>query len=148
MSRALTPYLGDGVGRAVFSAGVLGAGMVAAIVATLALAWGVGEVAGYRRSLNLRPAQATWFYGVYGGCVVGCALLVLVWPDLVALNVGVQIMNALLLPLVLGFLVALARMALPPAVRLRGWYMGLVVVVVGITTVFGVFGGFQGLVTG
>ena len=145
MSQALTPFLGDGVGKAVFSAGVLGAGMVAAIVATLALAWGVGEVAGYRRSLNLRPAQATWFYGVYGGCVVGCALLVLVWPDLVALNVGVQIMNALLLPLVLGFLVALAVRALPPAHRLQGWYFWVVVVTIGITTVFGVFGGFQGL---
>jgi len=42
LSEALTPYLGGGLGRAVFSAGVLGAGMVAAIVATLALAWGVG----------------------------------------------------------------------------------------------------------
>ena len=145
LSAALTPFLGDGVGKAVFSAGVLGAGMVAAIVATLALAWGVGEVAGYRRSLNLRPAQATWFYGVYGGCVVGCAVLVLVWPDLVALNIGVQIMNALLLPLVLGFLVALAVRALPAAHRLQGWYFWVVVVTVGITTVFGVFGGFQGL---
>ena len=145
MSQALTPYLGTGVGRAVFSAGVLGAGMVAAIVATLALAWGVGEVAGYRRSLNLRPAQASWFYGVYCGCVAVCALLVLAWPDLVALNVGVQIMNALLLPLVLGFLVALAVRALPPAVRLQGWYFWVVLVVIGVTTVFGVFGGFQGL---
>ena len=145
MSQALTPYLGDGVGRAVFSAGVLGAGMVAAIVATLALAWGVGEVAGYRRSLNLRPAQATWFYGVYCGCVVLCAVLVLVWPDLVALSVHVQIMNALLLPLVLGFLVALAVRALPPAMRLRGPYLWIVLVVIGVTTVFAVFGGLQDL---
>ena len=146
MSQALTPFLGDGVGKAVFSAGVLGAGMVAAIVATLALAWGVGEVAGYRRSLNLRPTKAIWFYGVYSGCVVGCGLLVLIWPDLVALNIGVQIMNALLLPLVLGFLVMLAVRALPPAHRLQGWYLWVVVIVVGITTVFGVFGGFQGLI--
>jgi len=120
--------------------------MVAAIVATLALAWGVGEVAGYRRSLNLRPTKAIWFYGVYSGCVVGCGLLVLIWPDLVALNIGVQIMNALLLPLVLGFLVMLAVRALPPAHRLQGWYLWVVVIVVGITTVFGVFGGFQGLI--
>ena len=144
MSQALTPFLGDGMGRLVFSVGVLGAGMVAAIVATLALAWGVGEVTGYRRSLELGPRQASWFYGVYAVCVVGCAGLVAIWPDLVALNVGVQIMNALMLPLVLGFLIALAVRALPPQHRLRGWYLWTVCIVVGLTTLLGVFGGLSG----
>ena len=104
-----------------FGLGVLGAGMVAAIVVSLALAWGLGEVAGYRRSLEQHPLQARWFYGVYAVCVVGGAVLVAVWPNLVSLNVGVQVMNALLLPLVLGFLIALAVKALPrgaPAARL------------------------------
>ena len=64
LSTALTPFLGDVLGKAVFSAGVLGAGMVAAVVATLALAWGIGEVTDYNRSLNLRPRQARGFYGV------------------------------------------------------------------------------------
>ena len=144
MSQALTPFLGDNAGKLVFSMGVLGAGMVAAIVATLALAWGVGEVAGYRRSLELRPTQAGWFYGIYAACVVCCAVLVGIWPNLVALNVGVQIMNALLLPLVLGFLIALAVRALPAEHRLRGPYFWVVCVVVGLTTLLGVFGGFSG----
>ena len=144
MSQALTPFLGQGAGRLVFSLGVLGAGLVAAIVASLAAAWGVGEVAGYRRSLELRPLQARWFYGVYSGCVVAGAVLVAVWPNLVSLNVGVQVMNALLLPLVLGFLVALAVFGLPGERRLRGWYMWVVIVVAGLTTALGVFGGFSG----
>ena len=144
MSQALTPFLGEGAGRLVFSLGVLGAGLVAAIVASLALAWGVGEVAGYQRSLELRPLQARWFYGVYGGCVVAGAVLVAVWPNLVSLNVGVQVMNALLLPLVLGFLIALAVFGLPGERRLRGWYMWVVIVVAGLTTALGVFGGFSG----
>lgn len=144
LSGALTPFLGIGAGRLVFSAGVLGAGMVAAIVATLALAWGVGEVTGYQRSLNLRPPQARAFYGLYAAAVAGCAVLVWMWPNLVSLNVGVQVMNALLLPLVLGFLVALSIRALPPAVRLRGWYKGVVILVIGLTTLLGVFGGFSG----
>jgi NRAMP (natural resistance-associated macrophage protein)-like metal ion transporter len=144
LSEAMTPFLGVGAGRLVFSAGVLGAGMVAAIVATLALAWGVGEVTGYRRSLNLRPPQARAFYGLYAAAVAGCAAMVWAWPNLVSLNVGVQVMNALLLPLVLGFLVALSVRALPPAVRLRGWYKGVVMVVIGLTTLLGVFGGFSG----
>ncbi len=144
MSQALTPFLGQGAGRLVFSLGVLGAGLVAAIVASLALAWGVGEVAGYRRSLELRPLQARWFYGIYSFCVVAGAALVAVWPNLVSLNVGVQVMNALLLPLVLGFLIALAIFGLPGERRLRGWYMWVVIVVAGLTTALGVFGGFSG----
>lgn len=144
MSEALTPFLGDSMGRMVFSLGVLGAGMVAAIVCSLALAWGVGEVAGYKRSLELRPLQARWFYGLYAASVVGGAVLVGVWPDLVSLNVDVQVMNALLLPLVLGLLIALACKALPPAHRLRGGYKWLVIIVCALTTAMGVFGGFSG----
>ena len=145
ISQALTPWLGHDVGRLVFGLGVLGAGLVAAIVASLALAWGLGEVAGYRRSLELHPLQARWFYGVYTLCVVAGALLVAFAPDLVSLNVGVQVMNALLLPVVLGFLIALAIKALPPAYRLRGWYMWLVIVVAAITCGFGVLGGIGGV---
>ena len=43
ISRALTPVLGESAGRLVFGAGVLGASLVAAIVSSLALAWGVGR---------------------------------------------------------------------------------------------------------
>jgi Mn2+/Fe2+ NRAMP family transporter len=99
ISNALTPLLGEGVGRLVFSVGVLGASLVAAIVCSLALAWGVGEVAGYRRSLEYRPFDAKWFYGVYVACVVGAAALVWFVPDLVWLNIAAQVLNAFLLPL-------------------------------------------------
>ncbi len=144
MASALTPLLGAATGKLVFSLGVLGAGMVAAIVASLALAWGVGEVAGYQRSLELPPRRAYWFYGVYAACIVCGAALIAVSPDLVSLNVDVQVMNALLLPLVLFFLVALAIRALPPGLRLQGIYKWVVIVVLVVTTVFGVYGGLSG----
>ena len=144
MAQALTPFLGTTMGNLVFGAGVLGAGMVAAIVCSLAFAWGLGEVTGYRRSLEYRPFEARWFYGVYALCVIGGAIVVAVWPNLVSLNVGVQVMNALMLPLVLGFLIALAMKALPRAHRLRGWYLWLVLIVATLTCALGVFGGFSG----
>ncbi len=144
MAQALTPFLGPQVGNLVFGLGVLGAGMVAAIVCSLAFAWGLGEVAGYRRSLEFRPTEAGWFYAIYALCVIVGAVVVLASPDLVSLNVGVQVMNALLLPLVLGFLIALARRALPPARRLQGWYYAVVVAVAAITCALGVFGGLFG----
>jgi len=144
MSQALTPFLGTAMGNLVFGLGVLGAGMVAAIVCSLAFAWGLGEVTGYRRSLEYRPLEARWFYGVYAACVVAGAVAVALWPDLVSLNVGVQVMNALLLPLVLGFLIALSVRALPRPYRLQGGYLWLVVGVSALTCALGVFGGLQG----
>ena len=144
MAQSLTPFLGVGMGNLVFGLGVLGASMVAAIVVSLALAWGLGEVTGYRHSLEFHPLEARWFYGVYALCVVFGAIVVAEWPDLVSLNVAVQVMNALMLPLVLGFLIALAVRALPPAHRLRGLYFWVVVTVATITCLLGVFGGLSG----
>ena len=146
MSQAMTPYLGPQIGKLTFSLGVLGAGMVAAIVASLALAWGLGEVSGYKRSLEHHPLQAKWFYSVYTICVVGGAALVGFYPNLIALNVGVQVMNALLLPLVLGFLVRLAMVTLPEAHRLKGKYLVAVIVICVVTCAFGVLGGVGGLI--
>ena len=51
ISHAITPFLGEhGIGKLVFSAGILGAGLVASIVVSLASAWG------FRRGNGL-PAQ-------------------------------------------------------------------------------------------
>ncbi len=145
IANALTPFLGVTMGRLVFGIGVLGAGLVAAIVASLALAWGLGEVAGYRRSLEDHPLQAKWFYGVYAACLILGAVLVAVVPNLVILNIAVEVMNALLLPLVLGFLVMLGLHALPPHLKLKGWYMALTIVLSVITAGLGVYGGLSGV---
>jgi Mn2+/Fe2+ NRAMP family transporter len=146
ISAALTPVLGETAGRLIFSAGVLGACLVAAIVCSLALAWGVGEVAGYRRSLETRPFDARWFYGVYALGVVGSAALVWLASDLVWLNIAAQVLNAFLMPLVVGFLVALAMKALPEPLRPRGWYLALIVAVSAIVSVVGVFSGVRALI--
>ncbi len=145
LSRALTPVLGAGAGRLLLGLGILGAGMVAAIVASLAAAWGVGEVTGYKRSLEHRPWEAPWFYGLYAAGVVGGALLVAVMPDLVTLSVGIEVINAFLLPVVLGFLVALACRALPSDLALRGGYRWLVIALSTLTAGVGVCFGVLGL---
>ena len=145
ISGALTPVLGEGIGRIVFSAGVLGASLVAAIVASLALAWGVGEAAGYRRSLEYRPFDARWFYGVYAASVLGSGAVVWFASNLVWLNIAAQVFNAFLMPLVIGLLVALAVTSLPEPYRLRGWYLGVIVAVCGVVSAVGVFGGVRAL---
>ena len=145
VARALTPFLGQTLGHTLFGLGMLGAAMVAAIVVALAAAWGFGEVTGYKHSLEYHPFEAPWFYIIFTLGVVGGALIVALAPNLVALSVGVEVMNALMLPLVLGFLVALAVKALPPEHRLRGWYLWVVAGVVVLTSTLGVYGGLSGL---
>jgi Mn2+/Fe2+ NRAMP family transporter len=144
ITHVLVPVLGERVGRLIFSLGILGAAMVAAIVVSLASAWGFGEVTGYRHSLEHHPLEAPWFYGIYTVAVIGGAVLVALSPDLVALNIGVEVMNALMLPVVLGFLVLLAFRALPPEQRLRGPYGWFVVAVALLTAGLGVYGGLSG----
>ena len=125
ISGALTPFLGATRPRGV-CAGMSGAALVADIVVSLTAAWGVGEVAGYRRSLAdhppRRPGSTAFSRSV--SCCAG--VLVASGANLVALSVGVEVLNALLLPIVLGFLFALAWRALPEAHRLKGLYAVLV----------------------
>jgi Mn2+/Fe2+ NRAMP family transporter len=146
ISSALTPVLGESVGRIVFGLGVLGAALIAGIVSSLALAWGVGEVAGYRRSLENRPFEAGWFYSIYALCVAGSAAVVWFASNLVWLNIAAQVLNAFLMPLVIGFLVALAVTALPEPYRLRGWYLALLSGLAAIVSAVGVLGGVLALI--
>lgn len=145
ISVALSPVLGPEMGRVVFGIGVVGASMVAAIVSSLALAWGIGEVAGCRRSLERRPFELGWFYATYIACIGIAASLVWLVPDLVWLNIAAQVLNAFLLPIVFGLLLALAVAALPPALRLRGWRLILTAGVCMLVAAVGVAGGGVGL---
>jgi hypothetical protein len=54
-------------------------------------------------------------------------------------------MNALLLPIVLGFLYFLGQKALPEPWRLEGWYAWLVGLVVLLTVGFGAYAGIMGI---
>jgi Mn2+/Fe2+ NRAMP family transporter len=141
IARAFMPYLGDLWGKIVFSVGIVGAGMIAAIVASLAGAWGWGEVTGFKHSLEHHPREAPWFYGTYTVIILAGALAVALIPNLVTLDIAVEVMNAFLLPLVLGFLVALSVRALPKAHRIRGRYFWLVAGVSTISAGLGVYGG-------
>jgi Mn2+/Fe2+ NRAMP family transporter len=136
------------VGRVVFAAGMTGAALVATIVVCLTAAWGIGEVAGYKRSLEHHPLEAPWFYGIFSLCLIAGGVVVASGVNLVDLSVAVEVMNALLLPIVLGFLYLLALKALPEPYRLRGVYRWVVGVVVVVTAGFGFYAGIAGAMNG
>ena len=145
ISAALTPALGPVAGRIVFGAGVLGASMVAAIVASLALAWGAGEIAGYKRTLELHPFAARWFYGVYALFVLASAFAVWTAADLIWLNVAAQVLNAFLMPLTIGFLIALAATALPEPHRISRARFWAIVAMSALVSAAGLWGGLRGI---
>lgn len=60
------------------------------------------------------------------------------------LNIAAQVLNAFLLPLVVGFLIALAIKALPEAHRLRGCYLWALVGFASMVCALGLVGGLSG----
>jgi Mn2+/Fe2+ NRAMP family transporter len=140
ISQALTPHLGETIGRLVFGAGVVGAAMAAAIVCSLACAWGLRELFGLRSAFGANRRQGGGFLAGYAFWVVASAALVYFVSDLVWLSVGMQVLNAVLLPVVVTLLVILAARALPDSARIRGWRLGLIVTVVAIVAAAGLIG--------
>ncbi len=144
ISKAITPFLGSTAGRILFAIGMIGASLVAAIVVSLTAAWGLGEITGYKRSLSHHPKEAPWFYGIYTIILILGGGLVASGINLVKLNVAIEVMNAILLPIVLGFLMLLAIKALPKEYKLKGSYGWIVIIVLVTTAIFGFFAGIWG----
>ncbi len=106
---ALIPLTGRFAGI-IFGAGLVGAAMLGAFVVSLATAWAFGEAFAWPCSLNHRYVQAKRFYGFYACCVVLSAGIVLIpHLPLVKITLYVEAFNALVLPIVLGFLLVLSN---------------------------------------
>jgi Mn2+/Fe2+ NRAMP family transporter len=87
--------------------GLIGSGLLAVVVISLSAAWGVGELLGWPRSLDLPPSQARLFYGFLLLEVAPAAVIALLSADLVRLCVGAMVFNVIVLVLPLAFLVRL-----------------------------------------
>jgi len=144
IAQAITPYLGETTGKLLFGLGLSGSAMVATIVVTLTAARTLSEVLGVKHSLEHEPLEAPWFYGIYTVTLIAGALLIVSGINLVDLSVGVQVMNALLLPIVLGFLYLLAQ-RLPEPYRLQGAYAWIVGLVIAAAVIFGLYSAVLGL---
>jgi len=73
--------------------------------------------------------------------VIGTAVFVARVPDLLSLNIAAQVLNALLLPLVAGWLIALASgTVLPAAERVCGAYRVALIIGVSIACGIGIVG--------
>jgi len=147
ISAAITPHLGATAGRILFSLGMIGGAMIGAIVVTVTASWSLGEIVGFGRSLDKTPSEAPGFYIVYMGILcVATTICLLLKDNLVSINITVEIMNAVLVPVVLAFTFLLSNKHLPEEVRLKGMYSVVLGVVFVILSAFGVFSAVWGLV--
>jgi len=141
ISNALSPLLGAGAGRLVFSAGVPGGSH--RVLAGAGLGGGGGRrLSAFPGIQAVRSKMVLWRL-----CGLRCwrrhPCLVRAGPH--GVNIAAQVLNALLLPLVIGFLVALAVKALPASLRPHGVYLWVLIGMSAIVVAVGLFGGVSGL---
>ncbi len=141
IGQSLIPLAGKYAG-ALFAVGLYSSSLLAAFVVSMAFTWAAGETWGYKHSLNNRFSEAKLFYFIYIALIFISAMIVLIpGIPLVTIMVDVEAFNGFILPIVLGFLIALAG-----SKRILGEYayskksiavvgvLGLVMVILGIIT--------------
>ncbi|QEC49886.1 divalent metal cation transporter [Baekduia soli] len=108
-AKALAPFAGR-YAEALFGVGLLGASLLAAAILPIATSYVVSEALGFEKGLGRRPREAPVFVGVITA-MIAVATIVAVVPGIpvIALLIGVQVVNGVLLPINLFFIWRLAR---------------------------------------
>jgi Mn2+/Fe2+ NRAMP family transporter len=143
VSKALIPMFGSSGAHLIFSLGVMGAAMVAAIVSTLALSWAISEACASKRAEHKPGSESSWFYVGYGICVVAGATFVGWQENLIWLDIVTQVVNTFMLPVLIFVLFKLVQTSVPNEYKLRGMYLwslvgfSVLVCSVGVVSGFG-----------
>ena len=105
----LSPLVGDAA-KILFSAGLLGASLLAMSVLPLSTTYAFCEAFGFERGLNRTSKEAPVFYGLYGAMITLSVVIVLIpGIPLFPLMWLSQSLNALLLPIILILLLKLSN---------------------------------------
>src|SRR5436190_6892093 len=108
-ARALEPLAGP-YARILFGLGLFGASMLAASVLPLSTAYAVCGAFGWERGVSTSWSQAPIFNGIYTALIaIGAAVVLLPGLPLIQLIVATQLLNGLLLPIVLIFVLRLVN---------------------------------------
>jgi Mn2+/Fe2+ NRAMP family transporter len=146
IATAFSTTLGPIIGRLVFVVGLGGGALVATITVCLTAAWALGEVAGFHHSLEHHPLKAPWFYAAFALILLAGGGLVASGVNLIRLSIAMGVVNALLLPIALGFLFQLARTKLAEPMRLKGAYAATVGTIFFCAAATGVYAALAGIV--
>ncbi|NNN18820.1 MAG: divalent metal cation transporter [Acidimicrobiaceae bacterium] len=130
---ALQPVAGSGA-VILFAIGLLGASALAGAVVPLSTSYAVAEALGVERSVSRKFRQAPLFLGIFSAQVLLGAAVSLIPVNLITLLIFTQVLQGLLTPIILTFIVVLAnrRSVLGDAVNGRIFRKVAAVSIVGI----------------
>lgn len=134
-AQALAPFAGE-YAETLFAIGLLGASLLAAAILPIATSYAVSESLGLEKGISRTPSEAPVFVGIITAMIV-ISTIVAIIPGIpiIALLVGVQVVNGLLLPINLIFMWRLSRSGeLMGRHRSRGVLNGATAVTVLITS--------------
>ncbi|MGI8812637.1 MAG: Nramp family divalent metal transporter [Pyrinomonadaceae bacterium] len=108
-AKALEPVAGSAAG-ALFAVGLLGASLLAGGVLPLATSYAISEAFGIPKGVNLDYRRGKTFFGLFTAFIVLGAVVALI-PNIpiFPLLVGIQVLNGVLLPIVLVFILLLVN---------------------------------------
>jgi len=107
-AEALKPAVGAAAPQ-LFAFGLLGASLLAASVVPLSTAYAITDAVGAPRSVSARLREAPLFYGLFTLQIVLGAGIALAPGNLVALAVNAQVLNGIITPLLLTYVLILAN---------------------------------------
>ncbi len=109
-ARALVPFVGP-YAKAVFAVGLFGASMLAAAVLPLATGYSLTEAFGLERGVNKSLREAPVFWGIFTGLIALGTIVGVLIPRgaVVQLLLVVQVVNGVLLPVLLVFIIRLVN---------------------------------------
>jgi len=107
-AQALEPVAGSAA-EILFGIGLLGASALAAAVVPLATSYAVAEAVGVERSVSKTFREAPLFMGLFTALIVVGALVALLPGNLISLLINMQVINGLITPIILIFILILAN---------------------------------------
>lgn len=107
-ANALRPVAGQFAGQ-LFGIGLLGASALAAAVVPLSTAYAVSEASGSERSVGKRFSEAPLFVGLFTAQIILGAAISLIPSNLIATLINAQILNGIITPILLTYILILAN---------------------------------------
>jgi Mn2+/Fe2+ NRAMP family transporter len=132
-AQALKPVAGQGA-ELLFAFGLIGASALAGAVVPLSASYAIGEAAGVERSVSRSFRDAPLFLGLFTAQIVLGAAVALTPVDVIKLLIGTQVLQGLISPVVLVYLLVLTnrRALLGAAANGPRYRIAAAVVVVGV----------------
>jgi Mn2+/Fe2+ NRAMP family transporter len=107
-AKALEPVAGSAA-TALFGIGLLGASCLAAAVVPLSTSYAITEAVGAERSVSRSFREAPLFNILFTAQIVVGALVALAPGNLISLLINTQVLNGIITPIILAFLLTLAN---------------------------------------